>query len=108
VTKGTTTPPPKIDHHTSIRCEKSQYMPSGGFRGSCSCGWFSDCYAQMSDTERAIEVHVQRAKREDFDALIARSSIGHGLADIKARGIDAHLKDLEREMTPKRRRKKAK
>lgn len=29
--------------------------------------------------------------------LIAASSIGAGLADIKARGIDAHLADLEKE-----------
>ena len=98
--------PTKVDHYTSIKCETSQYMPQGGFRAQCTCGWFSDCYSQMSDTERAIEVHLRRSKREDFDALIARSSIGQGLADIKARGIDAHLKDLEREMTPKRRRKK--
>lgn len=32
--------------------------------------------------------------------------IGQGLADIKARGIDAHLEDLEAEMAPKKKRKK--
>ena len=91
-------------HDTSIHRQDAQYMPHGGFRAHCSCGWWSDCYSQISDTERAIEVHLRRSKREDFDALIARSSIGQGLADIKKRGIDAHLKDLEREMTPKHRK----
>jgi hypothetical protein len=61
----------------------------------------------MSDTERAVEVHLRRAKREDFEGLIARSSIGAAIADIKERGIDAHLVDLERAMQPKRRRSKA-
>jgi hypothetical protein len=41
--------------------------------------------------------------RGNIDELIAKSSIGAGLADIKARGIDAHLVDLERETKPKRR-----
>jgi hypothetical protein len=50
---------------------------------------------------------LRRAKAIDFDELLARSSIGQGLADIKKRGIDAHLVDLEREIVPKRRRKKA-
>ena len=95
------------EHHTSIHRQKAQYMLHDGFRGHCSCSWWSDCYAQMSDVERAIEVHLQRAKREDFKELIARSSIGQGLADIKKRGIDAHLRDLEREMFPKRRKRKA-
>jgi len=55
---------------------------------------------------------VNRSSREDFENLIARSSIGAALADIKARGNDAHLVDLEREMIPlwlrDWRRKKAK
>lgn len=95
------------EHLSSIRCEKTQYMPLGGHRAHCSCGWSSDCYAQLIDTERALEVHLRRSKREDFQALIGRSSIGQGLADIKKRGIDAHLRDLEREMFPKRRKRKA-
>src|SRR3954470_15982050 len=37
-----------------------------------------------------------------IEELIAASSIGQGLADIKARGIDAHLGDLEAEMAPKK------
>jgi hypothetical protein len=78
----------------------------GGHRARCSCGWWSDCYAQLSDTQRAIEVHLRRAKRVDFDELIAKSSIGAAIADIKARGIDAHLVDLEREMNPRRSTKK--
>ncbi len=42
-----------------------------------------------------------------IDELIAKSSVGAALADIKARGIDAHLVDLEAEMAPKKRRKKS-
>jgi len=42
-----------------------------------------------------------------IDELIAASSIGQGLADIKERGIDAHLEDLEQEMAPKKKRKKS-
>jgi hypothetical protein len=37
---------------------------------------------------------------ERIDDLIAASSVGAGLADIKARGIDAHLVDLDAEMCP--------
>jgi hypothetical protein len=77
----------------------------GGHRARCSCGWWSDCYSQLSDTERAIEVHLRRASRLGFDALIARSSIGAALEDIRARGIDAHLADLECEMSRRWRRK---
>lgn len=33
--------------------------------------------------------------------LIRQSSIGAGLHDIKTRGIDAHLADLERELHPR-------
>ena len=40
------------------------------------------------------------ARRVDFEGLIARSSIGAAIADVKERGIDAHLVDLERELTP--------
>jgi len=36
-------------------------------------------------------------KPDDFQALIDRSSIGEGLRDIRERGINAHLADLERE-----------
>lgn len=42
-----------------------------------------------------------------IDELIAASSVGAGLADIEERGIDAHLVDLEAEMAPKSKRKKA-
>ena len=94
-------------HEISISCDQGQYMLGNGHRARCSCGWSSDCYAQHSDTQRAVDVHLRRAKREEFEALIARSSIGQALADIKKRGIDAHLRDLEREMFPKRRKRKA-
>lgn len=100
--------PDPVKHDVKIRCERPQYMPHGGFRASCSCGWWSDCYAQMSDTERAVEVHHRRVKRQEFEDLIARSSIGQGLRDIKERGIDAHLADLEREMSGWRRPRKSK
>ena len=76
-------------------------------RSRCACGWRSDSYAAFADAQRAGEVHVRRATREDFDVLIARSSIGAAIADVKARGIDAHLVDLEREMNPRRHSKKA-
>lgn len=97
-------------HEISISCE----LPSrggplvlqGGHRARCSCGWTSDCYAQISDTERAADVHLRRARRESFDGLLARSSIGAALADVKARGIDAHLKDLDEEMHPRKRQRK--
>jgi len=100
---------PASRHDTSIRHEhiERSYMSFSGFRARCSCGWSSDCYSQMSDTERAVEVHLRRSRRVDFDALIARSSIGRAIADVRKRGIDAHLVDLEREMRPRRRPRKA-
>jgi len=95
-------------HAISIRHEgpsrSGALMLGGGHRAHCSCGWGSDCYAQLSDTQRAIEVHLRRSQRLDFDALIERSSIGAAIKDIKARGIDAHLVDLECEMSKKFRR----
>jgi hypothetical protein len=93
-------------HDIAIHCEQGTYVPHPGHRARCSCGWASDCCAQLADTQRAVEVHLRRSKREDFDALIARSSIGVALADAKTRGWDAHLKDLEREMPIRRRAKK--
>jgi hypothetical protein len=97
-------------HHVLIACEPPSREGAlhllGGHRARCSCGWSSDCYAQLSDTQRAIEVHLRRARRIDFDNLIARSSIGAAIADVKARGIDAHLKDLERANRPRRHRAK--
>lgn len=101
-----------VMHSIEINCEppsrNGALLLNGGHRAHCSCGWWSDCYAQMSDTQRAIEVHLRRAQREDFEGLIARSSIGAAIADIKERGIDAHLVDLEREMIPHWRREKSK
>lgn len=93
-------------HEISIHCELPSHngalVLQGGHRARCSCTWSSDCYAQLRDTQRAVEVHMRRSQRADFDDLIARSSIGAALADIKERGIDAHLIDLEREMHPRR------
>ena len=97
-------------HEISIRCEppsrNGALVLQGGHRARCSCGWASDCYAQLGDTGRAVEVHLRRSRREDFKSLIARSSIGAAIADIKTRGIDAHLVDLEREMNRRRPTKK--
>jgi hypothetical protein len=42
--------------------------------------------------------------KRPVDELIARSSIGAALHDVKTRGIDAHLADLERQLRPSRRR----
>jgi hypothetical protein len=92
-----------MTHDISISCEpparNGALVLQGGHCARCSCGWSSDCYAQLSDTQRAVEVHLRRSRREDFEGLIARSSIGAAIADIKERGIDAHLVDLEREMS---------
>lgn len=121
MTRETAATPAKTEHHVSIEHEGPRKSPGfsfgGGHRASCSCGWWSDCYAMLSDTERAIEVHLRRAKHEpvgvqvranamdEFRALIARSSIGQAIADIKKRGIDAHLVDLERETSKRWRRR---
>jgi hypothetical protein len=76
-------------------------------RARCTCGWSSDSYASFDDARRAAVVHLRQARREDFDAVIARSSIGAALRDIEERGIDAHAADLAREMRrPSQRRKK--
>jgi hypothetical protein len=93
-------------HEISITCESGQYMLGNGHRARCTCGWSSGCYAQLSTTQHAVDVHLEYARREDFKGLIARSSIGAAIADIKERGIDAHLVDLEREMNRRRPTKK--
>jgi hypothetical protein len=45
----------------TINCEppsrSGALVLNGGFRARCSCGWSSDCYSQLSDTERATQVH---------------------------------------------------
>lgn len=58
-----------IAHEISVSCERGQYTLHGGHRARCSCGWWSDCYAMLSDTQRAVDVHLRRSRREDFDAL---------------------------------------
>lgn len=95
-------------HVISINCERGQYMPHDSHRARCSCGWWSDCYSQMSDTQRAIAVHLRRAASKSFEEVLARSSIGQAMADIKTRGIEAHLIDLEREMNRRWSGKKSK
>jgi len=93
--------------HTIVDYEREQ-VPLRGCctRARCACGWGSDSYAAFGDAQRAGEVHVRKAKRQDFDTLIARSSIGAAIADVKTRGIEKHLVDLEREMNRRWRRKK--
>ena len=99
-----------VEHNISLRCEPPSRRGAlhlmGGHRAHCSCGWSSDCYSQLSDTERAVKVHLQRAQGREFNDLLARSSIGAALLDIKERGIEAHLADLEREL-PNRHKKPA-
>lgn len=89
-------------HEISISFECGQYMLHEVHRAHCSCGGWSDVCAQLSDTQRAVEVHLRRSRREDFEGLIAQSSIGVAIADIKERGIDAHLVDLARERRARR------
>ena len=91
-------------HAVKISHERSKYMPHGGHRARCSCGWWSDCYAMHSDTERAVDVHLRRARRQDFEDLLARSSV-EAIADVRRHGIDAHLVDFERAMKSRRRRR---
>lgn len=114
----TSVPGPTNSHAISISHEGptratpgSAFAFGGGHRARCSCGWWSDCYSQLSDTQRAVEVHLRRAGRLDFEELLARSSIGAAIADVKKRGIDAHLRDLERETSrrwPRRKKTPAK
>jgi hypothetical protein len=95
-----------IDHEGPTRATPDSALAfGGGHRARCSCGWWSDCYSQLSDARRAVEVHLRKARRLDFDALIARSSIGAALEDVRTRGIDAHLADLERELSRRWRRR---
>lgn len=44
---------------------------------------------------------VTPATPRQVDDLIRRSSPGSGLDDIKTRGIDTHIADLERELNPR-------
>lgn len=41
------------------------------------------------------------ARRWEREDLIERSSVGAALKDIEERGIEAHIRDLERELHPK-------
>lgn len=60
---------PPIKHTITVHYERDGYLLHGGHRAHCACGWFSDCYAMMSDTERAIEVHLRRTASFDLGAL---------------------------------------
>jgi hypothetical protein len=101
-------------HTVTLHHEHGQYTPyngcpsrrRNGHYARCTCGWLSDCYEQIADTQRALDVHLRRFNRASFEALLVRSSIGGALADIKERGLEKHLEDLEAEMRPHRRAKK--
>lgn len=60
------------------------------------------CRATYPALARDIDSLVAEATR----TLIARSSIGAGLANIHENGIEAELASLERETKPRRRRKR--
>lgn len=93
--------------HAIIDYDHERGMLVGSYRtrSRCACSWQSDSYTARVDAQRAGEVHVRQATREDFDGLIAKSSIGVAIADVKARGIDAHLVGLESTLRrPKRKR----
>lgn len=107
ITKTETAPTHDVSIQHEGPTQNGAFSFGGGYRANCSCGWWSDCYSQMSDTQRAVEVHLRKSRRTDFDALIARSSIGAAIDDVKKRGIDAHLIDLERETHVRRRARKA-
>jgi hypothetical protein len=58
-------------------------------------------------TERALKAAIagggaspMASEVVSIDALIAASSVGHGLVNIAANGIDAELADLDAEMHP--------
>lgn len=78
-------------HRITINCEgpsrSGALVLNGGHRAHCSCGWLSDCYALMSDSDRAIEVHLRRSQHVDIEVLITKSSIGAVTTDIKARAV---------------------
>jgi hypothetical protein len=59
-------------HSITFHCERGRYMPHYGHRARCSCGWASDCYAQISDTQCAVDVHLRGAKSADFEDLLTR------------------------------------
>jgi hypothetical protein len=65
------TAPAPGPHAISLRYEPAsrsgELVLLGGLRAHCSCGWWSDCYAQMPDTQRAVEVHLRRSR---FDATV--------------------------------------
>lgn len=61
-------------HSAAISYGRAPYMLHEGHRASCTCGWISDCYVQLSDTRRAIDVHLRRVRLIDFDTRL--SSVG--------------------------------
>lgn len=64
----------------------------------CDAPAFSDCvvWPQFSGGKLYDECERRMSTKKTMRELIAKSSIGAGLADIKERGIDAHLADVEK------------
>ena len=102
--------PQRESYMTDEACDRADVRYADEWRAMYRCAGCDDvgcpqCGSQgsRSATTPTMPTH---AKREDFEKLLDRSSIGMALADIKARGIDAHLVDLERAMHPRRATKK--
>lgn len=66
-------------HKITINCERGAYMPHSGHRARCSCGWWSDCYSQLDDTQRAVEVHLRRTSVTKSTHAAEATSIVWGL-----------------------------
>jgi hypothetical protein len=85
-----------IEHRITISCEgpsrSGALVLNGGHRAHCSCGWSSDCYAQMRDFNRAVEVHLRRSQHVHINALITKLSVGAAITDVKARPATRHVR----------------
>lgn len=67
-------------------------------------GWSGLCPAGLHGLDFEGQ-ECDRCAAKEFATLIERSSIGAALRDIKQRGLEAHLKDLERDLDKPWRRK---
>ncbi len=56
------------------------------------------CYSHIVEPS-GIQAAIER-RRETIASLIARSSIGAAIADVKERGIDVHLESLDARRLP--------
>lgn len=62
----------------------------------CDAGPGADCVVWPQFGKLYSGCELRMSTKKSMKELIAKSSIGEGLADIKARGIDAHLADIEK------------